>query len=770
MRALWTPWPPPSTTIPEQDHRPFPSPHVGKRVGHPPAQGRCPPNFSWYADIANFRHPQVQPNKANQISFTSELIGRKGTFTSLFDTGSFNAIDYNFATKNGLPLVPLPWSTPVSDFAGQSNNKATINYGCLVPLKIGSHHETVPCLVSWISPSNPVVLGMQWFRTNCPEMVTSLLKLGGGNQNPAPRQQTIIAASAHGQCYAVGNQDRSTVLLAAISSEENRRDELTQKFIETVALRAAVIQETDDRIEINGLSRNIAGWEKEIPARYHPFVHTVFSDEEAQKLPPLRPGTDAEVRLKENERLWQCKLIDLPQNQLEALRLYLDEQLHKGFIQPSHSPVASPVFFVKEPGSDSRGKPKLRLVVDYRTLNTKIDLDEYPIPLTRQVMDKLGSAKIFTKFDVRTGFNNIRVKPGDEWKLAFKTMFGLYEYKVMPMGLATAPSIFQRFINSILSPFLGIFCYAYLDDIVIFSENPEEHAQRTTQVLEALEKAGLHLKPSKCAWDVTRVNFLGYTAVAGKGVCMSDDKIQAIRNWEKPLSLSDIRSFVGLANFYSKFVPHYADTMKPFYELTKKGATYFWNDILQSAFNTIKTAMRNDVFLLGFNYEKDVTLETDASGVAYAGIISQTDEDGNLRPVLMYSHTFSTEQINWDTHDRELWAIVYAFKTYPHFLKGTHNPVNIFSDHRNLSRFMTTADLTLKDRHRRWATFLTEYNFIIRYRPGEENAAADALSRYNLGDSILVDLPLLPSWRFEKHATLDPAPNETEIIPPMHGS
>lgn len=732
-----------------------------------------PQHFEWYNDIHKFRHPHVHPQAANQISFHGTC--HSTPLRILFDTGAFNAVDYKFVKTLGLNMIRLPFSTPVSYFNGQQDSRATINYGCLVPITIGTYSAQVPCLVTWVDPTHPVVFGMQWFRTTYPDMVHELLRLGGGEQLKPEVSEPLIAASAHGHCYMVPNNDRSTVLLAAISAEENKRSELQEKFRQTIELRTAIAYRLDDLEHtlamrsaaatnsnvgsINGLTGNVKGWRDTIPKQYHRFCDTVFSDESAAELPPHRDGTDCEIHLREGEKYWQCKLFDMPADQLKILKQYLDAQLAKGFIQPSNSPVASPVFFVTDKASQSRGTDQLRLVVDYRTLNSKIKLDEYPLPLSREIIDRLGKAKIYTKFDVRAGFNNIRVAKGHEWKLAFKTMFGLYEYKVMPMGLATAPSIFQRFINATLAPYLGLFCFAYLDDIIVFSENEQEHERHVTQVLEALEKYKLHLKPIKCAWHQTTVNFLGFTAVANKGVKMADDKIQAIRNWERPKTLRDTRAFAGLANFYGKFIPHYSDLMQPLYRLTKKGVDFHWDEKCQLAFDTVKRAMKNDLFLSGFDWNKTATLETDASDVAYAGIISQKDDNGDLRPVLMYSHTFTTEQMNWPAHDKELYAIVFGMDRYRHFLQTRKDTVQVFSDHRALAHFMTTTDLSKKDRHRRWADLLSQFNFQIQYRPGSDNVVADTLSRYNLGEGNFENIPLLPSWRFSEKAlkSLDPS-------------
>lgn len=701
----------------------------------------------------------------------------------MLDTGSFNAVDYAFVLRNRLQLLRLPHEYI---YDASNGTQGSMKYGCYVPIRIGTHQETVPCLViSMGKTKTPLFLGMQWFRKNYQAMVEELLKLGGGELLEPEISQPIIACSATGNLYQVTNTKPETLLplhgkslLSHISKEEDRRAQIYDAAHQVVSLRAQIVSELDFREEqqnilrscsaaassvnvgsVNGLTGNAENWKETIPGFAQRFCDTVFSDESAKILPPDRPGVNAQIHLKEGEKLWQCKLFDMPKDQLEILKQYLDEQLAKGFISPSDSPVASPVFFVTDKASQSRGVSQLRLVVDYRTLNSKIVLDEYPIPLSREIIDRLGSAAIYTKFDVRAGFNNILVDKNDRWKLAFKTMFGLYTYNVMPMGLATAPSIFQRFINSVLAPFLGIFCFAYLDDIIIFSKKVEDHENHVTQVLEALEKANLHLKPAKCAWNTTKVDFLGFTAVAGKGVTMSEDKVQAIRNWERPQSIRDCRAFAGLANFYSKFVPHFSDLMKPIYELTKKGVTFEWTPRHQIAFEAVKAAMQNDIFLTGFDFSKPAVLETDASNVAYAGVISQKDSNGDLRPVLMFSHTFSPEQMNWPAHDKELYAIVFAMKRYRHFLSGHPEPVQVFSDHQALSKFMTTTDLSLKDRHRRWAEILSEFNFSIQYRPGKENTVADALSRYNLGEGNYENLPLLPAHRFSEKAlkSLDPA-------------
>jgi hypothetical protein len=322
--------------------------------------------------------------------------------------------------------------------------------------------------------------------------------------------------------------------------------------------------------------------------------------------------------------------------------------------------------------------------------------------------------------------NNIRNRPGDEPKTAFKTFFGLFEYKVMPFGLqntdhsaitglhvgaftaagqitaqiinggisfATAPSVFQRFINHALAPFLDIFVFAYLDDIVLFSENEKDHELHVIQVLDAVERAQLHLKPAKCVWSQKEISFLVFTAVAEKAIRMSDDKLEAMREWEAPKNLREVRSFPGLTNVYGAFVPHNADICSPLTALTGKNVPFEWTPDCARAFTTLKNLLRSDVFLAAYDWDKPAYLETDASNVSYAGVITQDGPDGVRRPSVMFSHKFRDHEKNWPVHDKELYAIVYAFDRYRHFLRSTFT-VEVTTDHRNLAKFMTTTKLT----------------------------------------------------------------------------
>lgn len=506
---------------------------------------------------------------------------------------------------------------------------------------------------------------------------------------------------------------------------------------------------------VNGLTGNAENWLETIPPQHRHFAATVFSDESAKKLPPHRAGIDCQIDIKEGETLSTSKIYDMSKEQLDTLKAIIDEQLSKGFIRPSKSPASSPVFFVKDKASASRGVEQLRLVVDYRSLNSKIVMDEYPIPLTRTVMQRLPTAKIFTKFDVRAGFNNLRIREGDEWKTAFKTFFGLYEYTVMPFGLATAPSTFQRFINHVLAPYLDDFCFAYLDDIIIFSPDQATHDKHVTLVLEALQAAELHLKPAKCQWSATEVSFLGFTAVAGKGIRMSDDKLQGLREWRKPETVKQVRMFLGTVNFYHDFVPHYSDIVAPLTDLTKKDVPFVWTDRHDMAWDRLMALLRSDVFLAAFDPELPTILETDASDVAYAGVISQLS-NGKYRPILMYSHKFQDAETRYSVAEKELYAIVFAIKRYPYFLHAK-TPLKVYTDHRNLARFLFTTKLT--SRLGRWYDDIRSsgIDFTIEYRPGMENTVADALSRYQKDASAdgPAYAPLLPRHRFSPKALQD---------------
>ncbi|HLO98056.1 MAG TPA: pol polyprotein [Fimbriimonas sp.] len=703
--------------------------------------------------------------------------GSEETVSVLVDSGcAVEMVDRDWINEIGLSssCEPLPVPLDMIQMSGDVISGA-ITHSVTLGFRIGEQPFEEKFLVTTLG-THAVALGLTWLRKHNPdinweteeivELRTGPVKdyiIKSGNVHtkkvsPAPPVLAFGPSTNPEAAFSAGG------VFAAIEAEEARRDLLTARFSSVLSARSACQHRLDDledsRIaaravisRVRGLTGNDEGWLETIPNEYRAFAYSVFSDESAKILPPLRPNYDCKILIKEGEKLSTCKIYDMSKEQLEILKALLDEELGKGFIRPSTSPASSPVFFVTDPGSDSRGRRQQRLVVDYRSLNSKIVLDEYPIPLIRTVMERLPRAKYFTKFDVRSGFANIRINPGDEWKTAFKTFYGLYEYTVMPMGLATAPSVFQRFINSVLAPFLDLFCFAYVDDIIIFSETLDEHRSHVTKVLSVLEKNQLHLKPSKCVWHVDEISFLGFTAVAGKGIRMSDDKLEAMRSWEAPSSLRDLRSFLGLTNYYHDFVPHYSDITSCLTDLTKKDTPFDWTPRHQAAFDRLKSALRNDVFLAAYDWEKPTTLETDASDAAFAGVISQPDENGRLRPVIMFSHKFKENERNWPIHDKELYAIVYAFNRYRHFLAAPRSPVSVFTDHRNLAKFMTTTTLT--GRLARWWEQLSGSNFQIQYRPGNENTVADALSRFGDDGYDESQHALLPRVRFSPKALAD---------------
>ncbi|KAI1002903.1 hypothetical protein K3495_g5301 [Podosphaera aphanis] len=235
----------------------------------------------------------------------------------------------------------------------------------------------------------------------------------------------------------------------------------------------------------------------------------------------------------------------MSRDELLVLRKTPTDLLDKGWIRASNSPGSAPVLFVKKPGGG------LRFCVDYRALNAITRQDRYPLPLFRETLRNIAKARYFTKVDVRAAFHRLRIKEGDEWKTAFRTRFGLFEWLVTPFGLVGAPATFQRYINSTLDYFLDQFCSAYMDDVLIYSDSSRNnHLNKVRLVLERLGKAGLKLDIEKYEFAVQEIKYLGFVIIAGQGVKVDRSKVEAIKAQEAPTSVKGVRSFIGFANFY----------------------------------------------------------------------------------------------------------------------------------------------------------------------------------------------------------------------------
>lgn len=318
------------------------------------------------------------------------------------------------------------------------------------------------------------------------------------------------------------------------------------------------------------------------------------------------------------------------------------------------------------------------------------------------------------------------MKEGEEWKTAFRTRFGHYEYLVMPFGLTNAPGTFQAFINNVLREFLDVFVVVYLDDILVYSKTIDEHVQHVRQVLTAMRKAHLRVKPSKSEFHKHEVTFLGYV-VSKEGLKMDENTIKTILDWSTPTTVREVLSFLGFANFYRRFIMEYSKIATPLTHITRKDQAFTWGKEAQQAFDELKRRFTTQPILIMFNPEKPITVETDASDKALGACISQPGPQGKLQPVAYHSRKLSPAELRYDIHDKELLAIVDAFRQWKVYLEGPKHTVAVFTDHKNLIYFTTTKELNR--RQLRWYEEPATFNFRIQYRKGSENDRADALSR-----------------------------------------
>ncbi len=585
---------------------------------------------------------------------------------ALLDSGAEgNFMDHTFARKFQVPLRPLTHKIPVHALNGQELPTISLVTEDVTLITSGNHTETISFYIL-DTPLAPIVLGHPWLTRHNPKVDW--------------QRKSVSAWSSH--CH-------KSCLVSACPS-----------------VSVPVFQE-----EAGDLSN--------VPTEYLDLKE-VFSKSRAASLPPHRPY-DCAIELLPGTSPPKGKLYSLSAPEREAMKKYISDSLASGFIRPSSSPAGAGFFFVgKKDGS-------LRPCIDYRGLNSITVKNTYPLPLMSSAFERLQGASIFTKLDLRNAYHLVRIREGDEWKTAFNTPRGHFEYLVMPFRLSNSPAVFQALVNDVLRDMVDQFIYVYLDDILIFSSSLQEHVQHVRQVLQRLLENGLFVKAEKCDFHAQSVLFLGYI-VSVEGMRVDPEKIKAVVEWPSPDSRKALQRFLGFANFYRRFIRNFSQLAAPLTALTSPRTTFRWSDTAEAVFTKLKGCFVSAPILITPDPSRQFVVEVDASEVGVGAVLSlRSPSDDKMHPCAFLSHRLSPAERNYDIGNRELLAVKLALEEWRHWLEGSGVPFIIWTDHKNLEYIKTAK--RLNSRQARWALFFGRFDFTLSYRPGSKNIKPDSLSR-----------------------------------------
>ena len=428
----------------------------------------------------------------------------------------------------------------------------------------------------------------------------------------------------------------------------------------------------------------------------------------------------------DNEIPFRERYRRIPPHQYEEVKNHLKEMLEIGAIRKSQSPWASAVVLVhKKDGA-------LRFCIDLRKLNARTIKDAQTLPQIEESLDSLCGAVIFTSLDLKSGYWQVELDEDSVPYTAFTVgPLGFYECLRMPFGLTNAPATFQRLMENCLGDLHLNWCIIYLDDIIIYSKTQEEHVERLEAVFQKLSAASLKLKPSKCEFFKSQITYLGHI-VSSEGIATDPKKIKAIQLWPRPETVTQIRKFTGLTNYYRKFIHNYAKVARPLHQLVSgenaklKRTTVKWTEECERSFLELKNLCSNTPVLAYPDYTRNFKLYTDASESGLGAVLTQVSKDKKERPVAYASRTLSKSERNYDAHKLEFlalkWSITDRFHEY--LYGGTFD---VYTDNNPLTYILTSAKLDAIGQ--RWVASLGPYNFSLHYNPGCHNTVADSLSR-----------------------------------------
>ena len=495
-----------------------------------------------------------------------------------------------------------------------------------------------------------------------------------------------------------------------------------------------------------------------IPPYYHHHWR-VFDETASYRFPPAQRD-DHPINLKPGAPdTLDCKIYRLTEVELQTTQDFIKDELAKGYIEESNSPYASPLFYhAKKDG-------KLCPIMDYKALNSWTIRDTYPLPLISNIIDHLQGKSLFTKFDIRWGYNNIRIKEEDRWKAAFKTPFGLYQPKVMYFGLTNSPPTFCRAMVYIFRHLLNKYAgklFVYMDDVLIATNHDLKlHREIVDAVLDLFEQESYFLRPSKCAWEQTRIEYLGLV-IDGDTLTIDPKKAEGLWDWPRTLNtVKEVRSILGVLGYQRPFIQNYTNIARPLVTLTKKDQPFIWTEECQSALNTLIDIILNNPSLQQPDLSKPFFLQVNASAFATGAILTQQDDRKKHIAVGFHSQTFSEAEWNYNIHDRELLAVYRGLTHYRHLLLSSPHPITVYTDHKNLEYYRKPQ--SINRRVAQYIPHLADYNFQLVHIPGTTNKA-DTLSRrpdYNDGSFDNTDISVLPPHLFIRVTTFSTIDDHT---------
>ncbi|CAM4571699.1 unnamed protein product [Lepidochelys kempii] len=417
----------------------------------------------------------------------------------------------------------------------------------------------------------------------------------------------------------------------------------------------------------------------------------------------------------------------VPPQTKTAIEREIQDMLQMGVIRPSGSAWASPVVLVPKPDGE------IRFCMDYCKLNAVTHPDNYPMPCTDELLEKLGQAQFISTLDLTKGYCQVPLDESAKERSAFITHVGLYEFNVLPFGLRNVSATFQRLVDGLLAG-LGEYAVAYLDNVAIFSDSWAEHLEHLQKVFERIREAGLTVKAKKCQIGLNRVTYLGHQVGQGT-INPLQAKVDAIQKWPVPKSKKQVQSFLGLAGYFRRFVSQYSQIAAPLTDLTKKKQpnAVRWTEACQKAFNQLKATLMSDPVLRAPDFDKPFLVTTDVSEHGVRAVLMQEGSDQEFHPVVFLNKKLklSETESNWSVSEKECYAIVYALEKLHSYVWGRH--FHLQTDHAAL-RWLHTATGNNKNLIR-WSLALQDFDFDIQHISGASNNVVDALSRESFPES-----------------------------------